>query len=340
MRKYISRIRLTASIRSLKCEFGSPSTAVGRLISNRAAAARKSPVAYLFAGYGNAGDHASYAGVREIIDIPGPVYFTSQVNSRSLNDRQHNKVLCIGGGGLLQPVFEPFWRKLIESKMRFGLIGVGTAEAPPHRATFNSQILKRMMDEAAFVFVRDHRTAQLCESAGRKVEVTFCPAAAYVWKIAGREKGNRTTLLNAVHPADLQFAKINRDELRITLQRLAVEKGLKYREIDHNHTITTKTLRTYQQAAVAVSSRLHGCIFSYLLNTPCLPISCDAKTSAFYSTHTSYETLTATDAIGLLKQGRDFPLCAPATTEEQQTILTKLQNCASQIKSQLETTSV
>jgi exopolysaccharide biosynthesis predicted pyruvyltransferase EpsI len=196
-----------------------------------------------------------------------------------------------------------------------------------------------MMRKAAFVFVRDHHTANLCESAGGTPTVTFCPAAVFLLKNASSRTKQRKNLLHAIHPSDLRFAEIKRDELRATLQMLAIERGLRYQELDHSTPVDEKTLRAYQEAAFVVSSRLHGCIFSYILGAPCLPICCDNKTKAFYTTHTNYEPPTAANAVNILKQGKGISFCAPATSEKKSEILTTLQKCVSTINLQLASRS-
>ena len=332
MWKASERRKLTDSVRAWKCEFGTSRTAMIRCIRNRRSISRSSPLAYLFAGYGNAGDHVSHAGVLDLLDIPGPIYFPSQIDSFSETLHRENKLLCIGGGGLIQPVFEPFWRRLIKSELKFGLIGVGAAEAPPHRAKFNPKLLKDVLKRAAFVFVRDDYTAEQCATAGRIPTVIFCPAAAHILRIANYAPTVRNTLLNAIHPSDLRFAGIDQNLLRIQLQALSVRQGLKYREIHHDKPFTKKTVKIYQKAAFAVSSRLHGCIFSYLLATPCFPLCCDQKTNAFYATHTGDVPPSAQDALTILKQRKTLEFCNPATSQQQKQIITDLQKCASTIK--------
>ena len=87
---------------------------------------KTAPVVYIYANKRNVGDYISHLGLKEIVGKDGPDLFCSPVWLKEfkahidyLKQYNPNVLLVIGGGGLLQPVFEPFWHVVLQSGLRF-----------------------------------------------------------------------------------------------------------------------------------------------------------------------------------------------------------------------------
>ena len=65
----------------------------------------------------------------------------------------------------------------------------------------------------------------------------------------------------------------------------ARELGLSYVEEDNMSANLGAVLRKYEEARLVVSSRLHGCIVSYAMGAPFVPLRCDEKIEAFLQAH-------------------------------------------------------
>ena len=57
-------------------------------------------------------------------------------------NKNNKKVLVIGGGGLLQPVFEPFWEVVLSSGLRFSAHGIGV-----NRMTGRGELNKALFEK-------------------------------------------------------------------------------------------------------------------------------------------------------------------------------------------------
>lgn len=271
-----------------------PAVYVRRCFRNSRARQSDAPVAYVCANPSNAGDYASQLGVRHLSALPGVEMFCdpagTAVTLRGLRAGPRPGVkwaaVFIGGGGVLQECFDPFWRGIADIDVPLVLFGVGANEAWPNRRATDAALLARIAGKAAAMHVRDEFTRRLLvEHTETPVTVGICPSVNYVADRATTLIAKPTHLLHAVHDVDLRFAGIDPDDLRERLRASAVEMGLKYDEVDHMSGVDRPLLRRYARAALVVSSRLHGAIFAYAMRKPCVAIECDQKMGGFLDTH-------------------------------------------------------
>jgi polysaccharide pyruvyl transferase WcaK-like protein len=251
-------------------------------------------VAYLYANKGNVGDYISYLGIRQIIGVEGIELFCSPVWEKQLavyikriKQRNPKCVLMIGGGGLLQPVFENFWQLVLASDLPFVCIGIGINKMPG-RGELSDGLLRQITTHAQQIGVRDSYTQNyLSKLSDKLVYLGICPSVNYVNRFFwNSQPSSHNVLLHMFHPSDLRLAGADLDVITQVLKGVAKSLNLNYQEHSNMSADHKKMLSTVAQARVVVSSRLHGCIMSFACGTPFLPLYCDEKIQAFNDTHT------------------------------------------------------
>lgn len=263
---------------------------LARYLGNRRGFRAPHPVAFLYADPTNSGDYAAYLGVRQLADRPGVELFTAPVATRrTLSVLKHGahggrpwQAVFVCGGSHLQGCFDPLWDGLLALDLPLVLFGVGAAEELPDRRLTRPDLVGAIARKARVLHVRDKFTRRILEDAGAaRVSVAPCPSVCYLARRASDLARRDTHLLHAIHDVDLGFAGVSIESLRARVRNLAHELDLVYDETRHMESITGRLLRRYARAAVVVSSRLHGCIFSYAIQKPFLALVCDKKLGGF-----------------------------------------------------------
>ena len=85
--------------------------------------------------------------------------------------------------------------------------------------------------------------------------------------------------------------------VRENLRAHARELGLAYVEEDNMSANLDAVLRKYESARLVLSSRLHGCIVSYAMGLPFVPLRCDEKIEAFLQTHCPFVEAVAVQTL-------------------------------------------
>lgn len=267
----------------------SPVFAARRSIRNQLALRGKETVAYICSDPSNTGDYASCLGVRQLARLNGVELYCNNAVSRLTSAPGNGKkwkVAIVGGGGLLQPAFEGFWDEILHADVPVLAFGIGINTLPPQRPVVSSRIIKLLSERAIATHVRDQFTFDAFERAGcYNVTMGPCPSINFLRTATRALQRSNKTLLHVVHPVDLQFSGVFLDDMRRRLLTVAEDMGLAYVEIDHLRGFSRSILYAYSNAAVVVSSRLHGCIFSYAMEKPFIAIECDTKTRAFVSSY-------------------------------------------------------
>jgi hypothetical protein len=271
-----------------------PCSALWRSCRNLARMRDDQPICYISADATNIGDRVSALGVRSLVKKPGIELFASRAALAStvaaLNWLQANRPgtrIYIGGGGLLQECFAPFWESLLETSLPFVLFGVGANEMVGQRSLPSADLLSRIARQALALHVRDFWTKSLLDF-GQPGEVTVgvCPAVNYLAARFGDPPvQEQKYLLHVQHPVDIRLAGGDAGRINTMVRSTANSLGLIYDETDHIKENLHELCARYRRARYVVSSRLHGCIFSYALNVPFLPIVTDRKTDAFLAAH-------------------------------------------------------
>jgi hypothetical protein len=262
--------------------------------ANRGAAALAQPNAYVCADPTNSGDYTSHLGVRQLVNRPGVELYCApaalkETTRTLMNPPRPNgqwQVVWVGGGGLFQSCFDPFWSRLLQSRVPFVVFGVGANQAGDYRSATPPELLRSIAENALAIHVRDRFTQQLfAPYYDGPVTVGICPSVNYLTEVARNLPRQATHLLHVVHNADVAMAGVSAADLRSVLRGLAGQLDLVYDETNHLVGLRHRLLRRYTRAALVVSSRLHGCIFSYALAKPFLALAFDRKVDAFLETH-------------------------------------------------------
>jgi hypothetical protein len=271
-----------------------PCSALLRSCRNLARMREDQPTCYISADATNIGDRVSALGVRSLVKKPGIELFASRAALAStvgaLSWLQANRPgtrIYIGGGGLLQECFVPFWESLLEISLPFVLFGVGANELAGQRSLPSADLLNRIARHAKAVHVRDFWTKSLLDfGQSREVTVGVCPAVNYLASRYGDPPvQEQKYLLHVQHPVDIRLAGGDAERINTMVRSTANSLGLIYDETDHIKENLDELCARYRRARYVVSSRLHGCIFSYALNVPFLPVVTDRKTDAFLAAH-------------------------------------------------------
>jgi hypothetical protein len=254
------------------------------------------PVCYIYADASNMGDRVSFLGVRYLAGIPGVELFASYAGLAStfavLNTLQKKRPytrILVGGGGLLQECFVQFWSRLLETSLPFAMFGVGANELGDKRNIPDHSLLEQLARRALGIHVRDQWTHDLLQPwHHREVSIGVCPAVNYLApRFTTSGVTNRQYLFHVKHPVDITMAGGDPERLTLVLKNVAAQLNLVYDESDHIHEDLGLLVKRYQRARFVVSSRLHGCIFSYALGTPFVAVLADRKTAGFIDTHVS-----------------------------------------------------
>lgn len=253
------------------------------------------PICYISADAINIGDRLSAKGVRYLVGLQGIELFaspdaiksTSRVLKWLKKNRPKTKII-IGGGGLFQECFVPFWEMLISTNLKFAIFGVGANEMGCKRKLPPEKLLHDIAQRALGVHVRDQWTHDLLQFGQvNTFTIGVCPSVNYlVSRFPKNERQRKRYLLHIKHPADVQMSKGDLNRITEVIKNVAKELDLLYDEATHIKENLPKLIRRYHRAHFVISSRLHGCIFSYSFGIPFIPIATDKKTEAFVKTHT------------------------------------------------------
>ena len=270
------------------------SGAVHRLYRNNKLKHEVEPICYVFADASNIGDRVSASGVSFLVGRPGVELFSSAAGLKStfrtikwLEGHRPSTKIIIGGGGLLQECFAPFWSELLKTKLPFVLFGVGVNEMQDKRKITSREIMKQLAFRAHAIHVRDNWSQDLFQfGQSNPVTVGVCPSVNYlVSEFKTAQSASPGNLLHVLHPVDVRLAGGDPEAHRKCVKDLANDLDLTYDETNHIKEDIRVLARRYQRARIVVSSRLHGCIFSFAFGVPFVPIVSDKKTEVFVSTH-------------------------------------------------------
>jgi len=258
---------------------------------------KKSQIIYVYASRKNVGDYLSYRGIRTIFNIQGLECFASpeaiselQFFIKILKKTRKKPILIIGGGGLFQEVFDPFWECILKKNILFIVFGIGMNKLTGYRKPTKSSLLKSIIRNASYIQVRDKMTQKHIKNlTDISVPIGICPSVNYIYPRywCNKLEGNKV-LLHVIHPFDISVSSNSSNFLetvRLYLQKVADQYGLIYKEETNISLNTEKVLKKFYNARLVISSRLHGCIISYAMGVPFIPLACDDKIASFLETY-------------------------------------------------------
>src|SRR5258706_14684964 len=258
----------------------------------RHAGERRHMIYHVFANRSNVGDWLS---ARAIQDLLGPLQVAElccdaafvAATLKQLASATVNDLIVIGGGGLFQEYFLPFWRGLedIARRVPFCIWGVGVCEMKQPASCL--QVIRRIAKLSRLCAVRDEMTRQALDVDAILPPIA-CPSMTLLQPPADRPGG----LLHAVH-ADLVDATTRRS-IASLCEAFAHHARRPYRETQNviapgDERALADTVDQYAAADLVVSSRLHGCIIGLAMGCKVLAGSFDRKVNAFMEAAGLYE---------------------------------------------------
>ena len=229
-----------------------------------------------YSGTNNIGDIIPVLGMQEMLGyIPDS---WSMLDNRIDFDfvNRNYKAVIVGGAGLFDIVFEPFWTNLLEKcELPIVIWGVGIT------ADVTSQSYIKTLTEVAkkcdLVNVRDHLTAELFDI--KDASITACPSIIYLQNYNQDINRNSDLLLYSSHePAT---AKYEKKRIKSLLDKVVAN----YMFTDHmqySYLGLEDIIRDrYCNSQFVLTTRLHGAIIAYGLGIPYLAINRAPKTQSF-----------------------------------------------------------
>ena len=244
---------------------------------------------YVYANQKNAGDLLSAKGIQAAVGVEGAEYLIEDGRPHNFlrSEKVKQRKLIIGGGGLLMDVFEPFWQELLSSGSGYMLFGVGACNIRGRARLLPDKLLKDIVLNAWHVQVRDSMTADLIEAAcGIKPLRTLCPSVYYVINKYNatpvkKDKRCRTKLLYVHHRKLVETAGQGENFVKDMVKTICRLNDFIFVETDNMSGNIDKLMGRYINSDIIISTRLHGCIFSYALNKPFVAVSADSKIDSF-----------------------------------------------------------
>lgn len=226
----------------------------------------------------NIGNFTPVLGIRQMI---GSEPDTWNIHDRTLDFdfiNRHYTCAIIGGAGLLDSGFTPFWETFArECRIPAVIWGVGVC-APDAAAEkgVSPDVFARAVVKCDLVNVRDDVTANFYQLTAPSI--TPCPTIVYTKSFVGA-RNPRGKVLYASH--EHLVSKDERDALRETLEQ-AVGRVEFTDNIQRPLRGIEDIVLSYAKSRLVVTTRLHGAIIAYGLGVPYIALARDEKLRAFH----------------------------------------------------------
>lgn len=238
----------------------------------------KSTIINFYSGTNNIGDLIPVLGISRMLDHTPDVWSMLDRNiDFDFVNRNYSKVI-IGGAGLFDINFLPFWRKLLnECHLPIAIWGVGITADVTSKDYI--QIVSQVAQRCDLINVRDSLTAEIFDLDSPSI--TACPSLIYLQEYIERVDRNSTTLLYSSH--ERSIARREKKQIKAEIAKIVPD----YLFTDHMQYSFLGLEQIigdyYCQSSFVVTTRLHGAIIAYGLGIPYLAINRAPKTSSFVS---------------------------------------------------------
>ncbi len=220
----------------------------------------------------NIGNYTPVWGIRRMLGPLRHRVTPADVRDCERIDPAGFDLILVGGAGLLNRYFEPFWRWLARQRKPVVLWGIGVCLPHPGTRVGDSQaggvdpaLLRALRSRIVAANVRDELTEEMYDLGA---DISYCPTAVYL-KDRPARASRRRHILCAVHPE-----LVTAGEAR-TLAGTAT--------LVTDHTVKNRfpgfplILVKYRRSRLVVTTRLHGAIIANSLGIPYLGFSRDRK---------------------------------------------------------------
>jgi hypothetical protein len=228
----------------------------------------------------NIGNYLPVLGIRKML---GRTSDTWNMHDRSIDFdfiNRHYRSVIIGGAGLLDKGFEPFWTAF-SRKCRVPAVIWGVGICSPDRVAdtgVDRTVFRAAADKCALINFRDDLTADYYGI--QQSTISPCPTIVYLEELARKRAGDRDGVLYASH--DELVAESERDLIRRQLEkcvgRIRMTDNIQRRLLSLDDIVRS----AYGRSRLVVTTRLHGAIIAYGLGIPYVAIARDEKVRAFH----------------------------------------------------------
>ena len=236
-----------------------------------------SPIIQFYSSVDNIGNYLPVLGIQKMLgQTPDTWCMHSHVDFNFIN--KHYKCAIIGGAGLLDKCFVPFWRRLLhECKIPMIMWGIGICLPDKNKKGVDKEIVSAVAQRCSLINVRDELTAHYYNL--KNVSIAACPSIVYLQDFCAHKKQSDITLYtfnNQIVSATEHHAilKVLREEfptLMVTDNTQTKSRGLDQIIKDY-----------YCASSLVIATRLHGAIIAYGLGIPYIIIARDEKLRSFH----------------------------------------------------------
>lgn len=237
------------------------------------------PLIQFYSSNDNIGNYTPVLGSQQMLGLAPDTWCVHRrpIDFDFIN--RHYKGIIIGGAGLLDPVFGPFWRELHQyARLPTIIWGVGGCWPPDRQMSEEDRrIIAEFGERCDLINVRDTLTAEYY--GFRSAHVAPCPTIVWLEQFRSMVCGGATLVADHHHlvPAE-DLEKIS------TAVRSHAEDVLWTRNVQEPRFGLMDILRKrYCRASRVVTTRLHGAIIGYGLGVPYIALSWDEKVRAFHA---------------------------------------------------------
>ena len=264
-----------------------------------------SPVINFYSSVHNIGNYLPLLGIHGMLGADPDVW---NIHHKGLDFEFVNRnyrAAIIGGAGLLERGFEPFWERFArECRIPAIVWGVGTC-APDRNGSkgVDPSIFARAAPKCALINVRDDLTAEYYGL--RDASITPCPTIVYVEHFLQASPKRDGFILYASHEEllDRQEKDLIHERLRSSLGEFRMTDNIQ-RPLEGLEDI----IRNYYcRSRLVITTRLHGAIIAYGLGIPYVAIPRDEKLRAFHRLYGNGRLLEDTT---LLREAVEAPIAA------------------------------
>lgn len=261
-----------------------------------------SPIIQFYSSSDNIGNYLPILGIQQMLGVKTDVWcmHDKEIDFDFIN--KNYTCAIIGGAGLLNACFEPFWKKL-QDQCTLPMVMWGLGICLPYKhgdkaVGVDKKIVQEVARRCDLINIRDTLTAEYYQF--KNVDISPCPTVAYLQKFKQYVKPEGRTLYSS------HYVSVGKHQTQCIIDKLS--QSIAGLEVINN--IQRKSIgledfirEYYCKSSLVITSRLHGAIIAYGLGIPCVMIPGDYKLDSFYETY-GYGMLvkTADECVSLVSK--------------------------------------
>lgn len=242
------------------------------------------PIIQFYSSTDNIGNYLPVLGIQKMLGFETDLWsmHDKEIDFEFINNNYKGAI--IGGAGLLNSHFEPFWKKL-DDQCNLPMIMWGLGICLPYSkgdnaAGVNKKVVQSIASKCDLINVRDLLTASYYELF--TADISPCPTVAYLEDFKLYKKSSDLVLFSS-HEVSLGKDKTKKitEKLKNHIPNLTVIDNIQRPSFGLEDYI----IQLYCNCSLLITSRLHGAIIAYGLDVPCIMLPGDHKLDSFYKTY-------------------------------------------------------